>query len=590
MQSLQKSIKEIIHRAVTSAFPVSEEILLTNPAKNMKCDYVCPVAMKIYSVHKVDNHFMGLYNPREVAADIVTQIPANPIIKDIEISGPGFLNIIVNSDFIQGKLTSIVAAETLEIETDKSETVAVDFSSPNIAKEMHVGHLRSTIIGESMSRILEFCRNKVYRINHLGDWGTQFGMLIAYLERNHPNFLEEDNHTLADLMAFYKASKKCFDDDKEFNVDAHKFVVQLQSGDERCLKIWKKICGLSSQGFNEIYRRLDATIEECGESFYNPYISPLLEELEQRGIVTEDGGAKVIFIEKSPIPLIVRKRDGGIGYDSTDVAAIYYRLNILRSDRLIYITDSGQEFHFHLIEQAAKRAGWLDEKLHRVDHMGFGVILGPDGKKFKTRSGETVKLADLLDEAKSKAKERIVERMGGNEEGKDTGSKLSEAEIDHAAEVMGIACVKYFDLKQNRVSAYSFAYDKMLDPKGNTGIYLLYAYARIQNIIKKSGKTSEDIAKLSHEHVAKIEDPSERKLGIALLKFPETIEAILEDLMLNRLTDFLYELCGIFNEFYKKCRVVGDPKEVDRLIMCEATRLVMKKCFDLLGMNTLDRI
>jgi arginyl-tRNA synthetase len=393
--------------------------------------------------------------------------------------------------------------------------VLVDFSSPNIAKEMHVGHLRSTIIGDCMCRLLEFVKFDVMRVNHLGDWGTQFGMLITYLLEAYPNILQESPN-ISDLTAIYKSSKKRFDEDTDFKERSRLNVVKLQSHDPVCFKIWQLLCEVSRQEFAKVYSLLDVTLDEYGESFYNPMIPSVIDNLRSKGLVEEDEGMLVVKLPHFTIPLIVRKSDGGYGYDSTDMAALHYRLFELKRDWIIIIKDAGQAPHFHMIFDAGKEAGWFKEVAGtrqvqslsslkegrnntgndsvmamtaseekkclvepRVDHIGFGVVCGDDGKRFKTRSSETVRLIDLLNAARDRMKESLLQRASEGKAG------IASNELDDAASKIGYGAVKYFDLKQHPSTDYIFNYDRMLDTKGDTAVYLMFAYARLASILRK---------------------------------------------------------------------------------------------------------
>ena len=373
-------------------------------------DFQCNNAMELFK--KCPSP--ALKAPRDAAVALVACIPANPIIDSATIAGPGFINIKISTAYLKTRL----AAQLKDGCRPKTHIptyphVCVDFSSPNIAKDMHVGHLRSTIIGESVCRILEYTNHQVDRINHVGDWGTQFGMLIQFLKDKFPDVATAgmESVDIQDLTGFYKAAKAKFDEDAVFKKLAQENVVKLQSGDEECLMIWQVLCDVSRAEFVKVYSRLNIDVKECGESFYNKKIPPVIEELKGLNMVVNDNGAKCIFIGgKFTIPLMVQKSDGGFGYDSTDMAALSYRLRTLKADRLVYITDFTQTDHFHMCFEAAKRAGWWNQTSHRVDHIGFGVVQGEDGKRFKTRSGETVRLVDLLDESVIRMEKGLRER------------------------------------------------------------------------------------------------------------------------------------------------------------------------------------
>lgn len=582
MKPVHSQVQAIFQKALQGAFPSVQQDVLVVKGQPKFGDYQCNNAMGLFKEH---GKSLGFASAPAVAEAIKKNIPENDVISDIVIGGPGFVTVKLSESWITKQIAGVLGGEIEYVDAPRKRVV-VDFSSPNIAKEMHVGHLRSTIIGESTCRILEFCGHEVHRLNHVGDWGTQFGMLIEYMKEAFPNF-QKELPAISDLQEFYKASKKRFDEDEEFKKKAQLSVVDLQKGGEFARSAWQKICDVSRIAFNRIYDRLDITVEERGESFYNSLISPIVDDLKARGLCVESDGATCIFTPSvADIPLMAVKSDGGFGYDSTDLAAIYHRLFIMRADWIVYITDMGQELHFHMIFDAAKQAGWHRPPVTRVDHMGFGVIQGDDRKKFKTRSGETVKLSNLLDEAVERASQEIAARV---KEQSDAGTEVflkTEEEQKDAAEKVGIAAVRYFDMKQNRTTAYVFSYEKMLDPKGNSALYLFYAYARIRAIQRKSGvdPASIPVSELRVDHAA------ERDLALKVLQFPDVIEAILASLHLHQLTDYLWELCNTLTAFYTKCKVLNDPAQNSRLLLCEAARKVLAKSFFLLGFHPLERI
>ena len=469
--------------------------------------------------------------------------------------------------------------------TTEPRRVLVDFSSPNIAKELHVGHLRSTIIGDTTCKIFEFMGNEVYRINHVGDWGTQFGMLTASLYDSYPDFLEKKPN-LGELKEFYQKSKERFDKDEEFKKTSHENVVKLQAGDPKITEAWKYLCELSRNEFQLIYDRLNIKLKEVGESFYNPFIPSTIAFLEEKGLVKIDKGAKVIFIPKQKIPLMVQKSDGGYSYDSTDMAAVRYRLIDLKCDRVIYVTDIGQQLHFVLIFEAAKMAGWHVAPKTRLDHVGFGLVLGEDGKKIKTREGKSEKFMDLLDEAVKQAYDQLLERK------KESAaiSLLSETELKESAERIGMASIKYFDLKQNRISNYPFSYKKMLDPKGDTALYLLYAYARLDSILRKAGLDLEKAQELAKTAAIKITHEKERKLAFEIIQFPDVLDLFCEELYPNKLCSLIYNIAAYVGEFYESCKVIGTPEQDSRLMLIAVSLKMMKCILNLLGIEPLSKI
>ncbi|XP_037493009.1 arginine--tRNA ligase, cytoplasmic [Jatropha curcas] len=531
-------------------------------------------AMSLWAKIKGKNtEFKG---PPAVGQAIMKNLPLSEMIENCSVAGPGFVNVVLSKTWLAEKIQKMLI-DGIDTWAPKLavKRAVVDFSSPNIAKEMHVGHLRSTIIGDTLARMLEYSKVDVLRRNHVGDWGTQFGMLIEFLFEKFPNFEDVNESAIGDLQAFYKASKQRFDADSEFKERAQRAVVRLQGGDPKYRQAWMQICDISRKEFDKVYQRLGVQLEEKGESFYNPHIPGIIEALSNRGLVEESEGARVIFIEGFNIPLIVVKSDGGYNYASTDLTALWYRLNEEKAEWIIYVTDVGQQQHFDMVFKAAKRAGWLptdDSTFPKASHVGFGLVLGDDGKRFRTRATEVVRLVDLLDEAKTRSKAALVERGKADE--------WTEEELERTAEAIGYGAVKYADLKNNRLTNYTFNYDQMLSDKGNTAVYLLYAHARICSIIRKSGKDIEELKKtgkliLSH--------PDERALGLHLLQFAETVEEACTNLLPNVLCEYLYNLSEYFTKFYSNCQVVGSAEETSRLLLCEATAVVMRKCFFLLG-------
>jgi len=587
MKPVLSEVTSLFNQALRSAFPSIQEeakIIKGNPKFG---DYQCNNAMGLFRDH---GKTLGFAQPVGLAEAIKKGLPANDVFSDVVVSPQGFVTVKLNDSWLSRQVGNIVGHEIEYADTAGAKRVVVDFSSPNIAKEMHVGHLRSSILGETLCRILEFCGHEVHRLNHVGDWGTQFGMLIEFMKEAYPGFLEGTGGMpdVSDLNSFYKAAKKRFDEDEDFKKKSQEAVVDLQGGGKFARTAWQRICDVSRKSFNEIYERLEVRAEERGESFYNDMIPPLVEELKARGLCVESKGAMCIFCPGvADIPLMAVKGDGGFGYDSTDLAAIYHRLFIMRADWIVYLTDLGQETHFHMIFDAAVQAGWHRPPVTRLDHMGFGVVQGEDKKRFKTRSGETVKLVDLLDEAVLRAAQEIESRVKTQDEAGTEAFLKDPKDQQDAAEKLGIAAIRYFDMKQNRTSNYVFNYDKMLDPKGNSAVFLFYAYARIRAIQRKSAVEPEKlpVSELRVEH------PAERELALKLLQFPDTIEAILEDLHLHRLTEYLWELCNVLTGFYTNCKVLCDgPERNSRLVLCEATRAVLSKSFDLLGFKPLERI
>lgn len=524
-------------------------------------------------------------NPRQIADALIAKIDKTPLIEKLEVAGPGFINITLNSIFISEGVDHILKDPHLGIETNQQEKkVIVEFSSPNTAKEMHVGHLRSTIIGDSLARLFEFLGYNVLRINHIGDWGTAFGMLIAYMKESAPHVLEGKEKTdLTHLVTWYKASKVRFDADSDFKKRSQNEVVALQGGDSKSLYAWEIICTISKKAYQEIYDMLDIKITEKGESFYNPFLKDIVEDLEAKGLIEISDGAKCIFIEGfqnregKTLPLMIQKSDGGYNYDTTDMAAIRYRSQVEKANRIIYVVDAGQSSHFQMVFKAAEKAGYIDPKITQVDHVPFGLVLGGDGKKFRTRSGETERLIDLIQTAIQEAKKILQDRK----------LDLPQNELDHLAQVLGVNAIKYADLSCNRISDYTFSYERMLRFEGNTAAFLMYAYVRVAGIKRKIQADIEAIKKNNHIY---LEHPSEIALGVHLMQFSETLEQMTRDLLPNRLADYLYNLAEKFNAFYRDCIVEGSPQQNSRLLLCETVALTMKQGMELLGLQTVDKM
>eukprot|EP00934_Nitzschia_sp_Nitz4_P005103 Nitzschia sp. Nitz4//scaffold16_size188269//40310//42757//NITZ4_001779-RA/size188269-processed-gene-0.6-mRNA-1//1//CDS//3329538481//5093//frame0 len=550
-------------------------------------DYQCSGAMPAFaSLRKNGCLPEGIQSPPQLAQAIVDAIgPNHEMITELTVQKGGFITCRMAVSFLQNKVQQLIAKGSLPRPNVPGQQCVVDFSSPNIAKEMHVGHLRSTIIGEAVCRVLEFAGHTVARTNHVGDWGTQFGMLIQYLKEEYPDFAD-NMPNITDLTAFYKAAKQRFDDDAEFKKTSQLNVVALQSGDDECTTIWKLLCDVSRREFQKVYDRLDVTVYEYGESFYNAKIPAVVEEFDRAGKLSiEEGGAKCVFVEGYKVPLMLQKSDGGYGYDSTDMAALKYRLFEVKAQRIIVITDYTQSDHFVLCNTAAKDIGWVS-KGQQLQHIGFGTVNGEDGKRFKTRSGETVRLVDLLDEAVRRMEESLVNRI---QEGK---ANIVQDEVHEVAEAIGYGAVKYFDLSRKPTSDYKFSYDAMLDTKGNTAVYLLYARVRFESIMAKAkenfGVDVEELIKNGEPLV--VTHPSERNLALQVMTFTDTIEETLDDLLPYHICDYVYNLSIAASEFVTQCRVLDSPEMKSRLLLCHVTTMAMRQCFDLLGIRHVKRI
>lgn len=585
MKSIQHQLEDHLQQALNKAFPdlVTKDVLIAvmQSSQPQFGHYQCNSPMKLAKVLQK--------SPRQVAEGIINHLdlsvhPDSPI-ESVDIAGPGFINIKIKPDFL-----SKVIQKTLKIgpiglpKTTKPQRVVIDFSSPNVAKEMHVGHIRSTIIGDSLSRLFEFLGDDVLRLNHVGDWGTSFGMLITYLKEREPEVFSGNQPTdLTHLMGWYRASKKVFDEDEEFKKRAQRQVVALQQGDLEALRAWRLICEISEKAYQEIYKLLDVRITTRGESFYNPLLLPLVNDLQKKGLLELSDGAKCMFLEGfqtregTPLPLILQKSDGGFNYATTDLAALRHRIEEEKADRVIYVIDLGQSTHLQMVFQAAVKAGYWDPKKVRVDHVGFGLVLGPDGKKFKTRSGDSEKLIDLLTQAVDEAEKILNERS----------PSMDIQERKKLAHALGIGAVKYSDLSTNRTGDYQFSYEKMLRFEGNTAAFIMYAYVRVAGIKRK---VQQDIDLLIAQGSIHLSHPSEIALALQVAQFGEVLEQITVDLMPNHLTDYLYGLADRFHAFFRDCRVEGSSEQRDRLLLCEAVARTMKQGLEILGIPIVDKM
>ncbi|KAB5548644.1 hypothetical protein PHYPO_G00057960 [Pangasianodon hypophthalmus] len=588
MTNINQRLQEIFGHAISVAYPdVENPPLAVTPNQQPKFgDYQCNSAMAMSQMMKGK----GLkVNPREIAEKISQNIPDNELIERTEIAGPGFINIHLKKSFVSKLLTNLLLSGVQPPALEKKKKVVIDFSSPNIAKEMHVGHLRSTIIGDSMCRLFEYLGHDVLRLNHVGDWGTQFGMLIAHLQDKFPNYLSV-SPPIGDLQAFYKESKKRFDEDEEFKKKAYQCVVRLQSKEPDFIKAWNLICDVSREEFQKVYDCLGIRILERGESYYQDMMTEVVKAFEEKGLVELDEGRKIVFAPGQSIPLTVVKSDGGYTYDTSDLAALHQRLFEEKADIIIYVTDSGQAMHFQVVFAAARMIGWYDPKVTRVEHAGFGVVLGEDRKKFKTRSGDTVRLMDLLEEGLKRSMDKLKE--------KERDKVLTPEELIRAQRAVAFGCIKYADLSHNRINDYVFSFDKMLDDRGNTAAYLLYAFTRIRSIARLANIEEAALRKAAETCEIVLEHEKEWKLGKCILRFPEILQKILDDLLLHTLCDYLYELATTFTEFYDSCycvekdRQTGEVVKVNmwRMLLCEATAAVMAKGFDILGLTPVQRM
>lgn len=517
-------------------------------------------------------------------------------IEAVNIAGC-FINIALTPAYLLSKCFDIYMAVPFgtlpKPPTLPRKRVVVDFSSPNVAKSMHVGHLRSTIIGDSICRLYEYVGYDVHRINHVGDWGTQFGMLITHLTDMHPEIADAAAHCrrmtmlpIDNLVAFYKAAKERFDNDPAFQKRAYEAVVKLQRLNLAEFYLWCKICDISRHEFQRIYDRLDIKIDEFGESSYKFKLGTTVARLKRLHLTQMSDKATVIPIEGMDYPLIIVKSDGGFTYDTTDMAAIYHRTQVLHADKCVYVVDAGQSSHFDLVFKAAEKAGWITKD--QAVHVPFGVVLGSDGKRLKTRAGETVKLEDLLDEAVTESMRLLEERNRDQE--------FSQEEMRQVTEAVGYGAVKYADLSSHRIKDYKYDPKRMLNLKGNTAAYLLYSFTRISSICRKAGIDREELYTSDALRNLSITEPSEINLLVALLKVHDTILFTLEDLCPHRICDWVYSVASAYTDFYEKCRVIETSASGDsvcnksRLVLCEMARQSLRLAFHLLGIREIDRM
>lgn len=527
-------------------------------------------------------------NPRELAAKIVTalQPELEGIADKLEIAGPGFINIDLNPTWLGQQIASAQIDARLNIATVSApQNVVIDYSGPNLAKEMHVGHLRSTIIGDALARLLEFQGHKVIRQNHVGDWGTQFGMLIAELEENQAN--SNGDMILKDLEVFYQQAKKHFDDDEAFADKARSYVVRLQSGDAEMLKLWQQFKDISLKHSTEIYEQLNVTLNDehvRGESSYNDYLAPLVKELQDQGLATESEGAQVIFLQEladkdgNPSPVIIQKQGGGFLYATTDLAALRYRVKALNANRIMYFIDARQSLHMQQVFTIARKAKFANEQLS-LEHLAFGTMMGNDGKPFKTRSGGTVKLAELLTEAVERAGNLVRERS----------TDLNDSEITEIARKVGIGSVKYSDLSKTRTNDYIFSWESMLSFEGNTAPYMQYAFTRVQSIFRKAGVTPES---LQSDIVICTEQ--EKTLAIKLLQFSEVLDQVAREALPHLLCTYLYEIASLYMTFYEACPILKEGIEPEirdsRLRLCHLVARTIEQGLELLGIQVMERM
>jgi arginyl-tRNA synthetase len=523
--------------------------------------------------------------PRQVAELVIANLDLTGIASKVEIAGPGFINIFLDAAFLAKNVDEAVASDRVGVTVSEPKTVVVDYSAPNVAKEMHVGHVRSTIIGDAAVRTLEFLGHKVIRANHVGDWGTQFGMLIAYLEKQQQENAGE--MALADLEEFYRAAKKHYDEDAEFAERARAYVVKLQGGDEYCRNMWRKLVDVTMTQNQITYQRLNVTLtrdDVMGESLYNPMLPGIVADLKAKGLAVESEGATVVFLDEyknkdgEPMGVIIQKKDGGYLYTTTDIACAKYRFETLHADRVLYFIDSRQHQHLMQAWTIVRKAGYVPDSVPLEHHM-FGMMLGKDGKPFKTRSGGTVKLTDLLDEALERARRLVTEK----------NPDMPADELEALANAVGIGAVKYADLSKNRTTDYIFDWDNMLAFEGNTAPYMQYAYTRVLSVFRKANI---DEAELLKAPVVITED-REAQLAARLLQFEETLNVVARDGTPHVMCTYLYDVAGLFSGFYEHCPILAaDSVEArnSRLKLALLTAKTLKLGLDTLGIETVERM
>jgi len=576
--NIQALINEKVSQALEKAgAPVNSPAAVRQSAKPQFGDYQANGVMGVAKK-------LGI-NPREFAQKVLDVLDLDNVASKTEIAGPGFINIFLSKDFLALQAEKALSDERLGVSKDTPQTIVADYSAPNVAKEMHVGHLRSTIIGDAVVRTLEFLGHKVIRANHIGDWGTQFGMLIANLERVQQQS-DSVSMELADLEAFYRESKKLYDEDETFAAKARSYVVKLQSGDKSCAQMWKKLVDITMEQNQHNYDRLNVSLTRdnvMGESMYNSMLSGIVTDLKEKGLAQEDNGAQVVFLKEyknkdgDPMGVIIQKRDGGFLYTTTDIACAKYRYEKLGADRVLYFIDSRQHQHLMQAWTIVRKAQYIPEEVS-LEHHAFGMMLGKDGKPFKTRAGGTVRLADLLDEAEERAT-RLIETKN---------PELSQEEKTNIATTVAMAAVKYSDLSKHRTTDYIFDWDNMLAFEGNTAPYMQYAYTRVASIFAKANiKMSELTGAIV------ITNDKEKALIAKLLQFEEAVQSVAREGQPHLMCSYLFELAGQFSSFYEACPIlVAETEELkqSRLKLSALTAKTIKQGLALLGINTLEKM
>lgn len=575
--NIQAFLSEKISVAMCAAgAPADSEPLVRQSAKVQFGDYQANGVMGAAKK-------MGI-PPRQLAEKILEQLDITNIADKVEIAGPGFINIFLSPAWVAQQAEDALADAHLNVTKVEPKTIVIDYSSPNVAKQMHVGHLRSTIIGDASARTLSFLGHKVIRANHLGDWGTQFGMLIAFLEKKQNE--NAADMALSDLEMFYREAKKCYDEDEVFAERARNYVVKLQSGDEYCRTMWRKLVDITMQQNQETYKRLNVTLTEddiMGESLYNPMLPGIVADLKAKGLAVESEGATVVFLDEyknkegEPMGVIIQKKDGGYLYTTTDIACAKYRHDELHADRVLYYIDSRQHQHLMQAWTIVRKAGYIPDSMTLEHHM-FGMMLGKDGRPFKTRSGGTIRLTDLLDEAQERARNLILEK----------NPEMGEEELNNLARVVGIGAVKYADLSKNRTTDYIFDWDLMLSFEGNTAPYMQYAYTRVISIFKRA-----DIDESTLTQPIVLTESYEKLLALRLTQFDETIMQVSREGTPHVMCAYLYDLAQTFSGFYENCPILSAEDEnvrQSRLKLARLTARTLKQGLDTLGIETVDRM
>jgi len=564
---IKSELSKIIETALKNANIEADEIVISDATKPEFGDYQFNGVMKLAKILK--------QNPRQIATNVVEHIDTTGMVSKVEVAGPGFINIWLNNAWLSEQTTAILTDSRVGVGfVDNAKKVVVDYSGPNMAKQMHVGHLRSTIIGDTLATLLEFLGEDVVRQNHIGDWGTQFGMLIAYLEEQNT---DGNTQELKDLEQFYKDAKVRFDESEDFADKAREYVVKIQGGDEHCLTLWQSFINASLGHCEEVYAKLNVNLNRDdvrAESFYNDQLPQVIETLKEKEISTTSNGAECVFLEGDETPIIVQKGDGGFLYATTDLAALNFRDKELNADRICYVVDARQAQHFKQVFTIAKQAGMVAEEV-ALEHIGFGTMMNKGGKPFKTRDGGTIKLVDLLDEAIVRAKDAI----------KDRDVHTAE-ELDAVAKSIGIGAVKYADLSISRESNYIFNLEKMISFEGNTSLYMQYAYARIQSILRKhNAEVTGDIM---------INDEIEHRLAVLLLKFEDTLTKAAIEATPHTITSYLYDVVTAFMKFYELNPILRDDideeTKMSRLQLATLTAAVIEKGLSILGIEVVDKI